>query len=104
MRPTMTILVPSLCCSAHVRYIAISLPRIDYLVAELTRQVCAAGIAVGPGDPHGPPAGQDRAERPATAAAPRPPVPCRGQVDRKAVGLADQGNAASTVVKKAAPV
>jgi hypothetical protein len=35
MRPTMTILVPSLCCSAHVRYIAISLPRIDYLVAEL---------------------------------------------------------------------
>jgi hypothetical protein len=35
MRATMTIQVPSLCCSAHVRYIPVSLPRIDALVADM---------------------------------------------------------------------
>ena len=34
MRATMTILIPSLCCSAHVRHIPVSLPRIDALVAD----------------------------------------------------------------------
>ena len=35
MRATMTILIPSLCCSAHVRHIPVSLPRIDALVADM---------------------------------------------------------------------
>jgi hypothetical protein len=34
MRDIMVILIPSLCCSAHVRHIPVSLPRIDALVAD----------------------------------------------------------------------
>ena len=34
MRATMILQVPSLCCSAHVRYIPVSLPRIDCLIAD----------------------------------------------------------------------
>jgi hypothetical protein len=35
MRDIMILQVPSLCCSAHVRYIPVSLPRIDALVADM---------------------------------------------------------------------
>ena len=35
MRATMILQVPSLCCSAHVRYIPVSLPRIDALIADM---------------------------------------------------------------------
>jgi hypothetical protein len=35
MRDVMILQVPSLCCSAHVRYIPVSLPRIDALVADM---------------------------------------------------------------------
>ena len=34
MRATMILQVPSLCCSALVRYIPVSLPRIDALIAD----------------------------------------------------------------------
>ena len=34
MRVTMILQVPSLCCSAHVRHIPVSLPRIDALIAD----------------------------------------------------------------------
>ena len=34
MRATMILQVPSLCCSAHVRHIPVSLPRIDCLFAD----------------------------------------------------------------------
>ena len=35
MRDIMVIQIPSLCCSAHVRHIPVSLPRIDALIADL---------------------------------------------------------------------
>ena len=35
MHATMILQVPSLCCGAHVRYIPVSLPRIDALVADM---------------------------------------------------------------------
>ena len=35
MTGTMILQVPSLCCSAHVRYIPVSLPRIDALIADM---------------------------------------------------------------------
>ena len=35
MRAIMVIQIPSLCCSAHVRHIPVSLPRIDALVADM---------------------------------------------------------------------
>ena len=35
MRATMILQVPSQCCSAHVRYIPVSLPRIDALIADM---------------------------------------------------------------------
>ena len=34
MRDIMVIQIPSLCCSAHVRHIPVSLPRIDALIAD----------------------------------------------------------------------
>jgi hypothetical protein len=34
MRDVMILQVPSLCCSAHLRYIPVSLPRIDCLIAD----------------------------------------------------------------------
>ena len=34
MRDIMVIPIPSLCCSAHVRHIPVSLPRIDALIAD----------------------------------------------------------------------
>ena len=34
MRDVMILQVPSLCCSAHVRHIPVSLPRIDCLIAD----------------------------------------------------------------------
>jgi hypothetical protein len=40
MRDIMVIQIPSLCCSAHVCHIPVSLPRIDTLVADM--QVCGA--------------------------------------------------------------
>ena len=35
MRDIMVIQIPSLCCSAHVRHIPVSLPRIDALVVDM---------------------------------------------------------------------
>ena len=55
MRDIMVILISSLCCSAHVRHIPVSLPRIDALVAEMP-----AKYAVPPTGPDVQPSAPER--------------------------------------------
>ena len=47
MRETMVIQIPSLCCSAHVRHIPVSLPRIDALVADQPAKYVVPESAAG---------------------------------------------------------
>jgi hypothetical protein len=53
MRATMILQVPSLCCSAHVRHIPVSLPRIDCLVADLPGKYALPESTPAPNGPDG---------------------------------------------------
>ena len=48
MRDIMVIQIPSLCCSAHVRHIPVSLPRIDALVADMPAKYVVPESAPAP--------------------------------------------------------
>ena len=48
MRDIMVIQIPSLCCSAHVRHIPVSLPRIDALVADMPAKYVVPELALAP--------------------------------------------------------
>ena len=98
--PPPVVIVPELTGYASIRYIAVSLPRIDALVADPPAKYV---LGTEPGRPTDR-GTHDRSKPGAIAAATAqgPQAPRRGPVHRKAVGLADQGNAASTAVKKVA--
>jgi hypothetical protein len=55
MRATMILQVPSLCCSAHVRYIPVSLPRIDALIADMPAKYALPESPVPDAQPSAPP-------------------------------------------------
>ena len=55
MRATMVILVPIQTCAAGVRHVAVSLPRVDFLVADMPGKYAAPESLPAPAEPSTPP-------------------------------------------------